>query len=200
MLKVLRQFNIAGARVYVAEFDDGVEVKPVHPSIRNEMIERCADPLVKRQRYCVWQLLDYALKQTVGKGVDGMSFNVDVNGKWSCDGDVNFSLSHSGNLVAVAVCDTPVGIDVERLDTSRFNERLARRILTDGELTLYNNVPPEERPQALVKAWTQKEAIFKRDGGKVFAPNQVDTLINNVNCQNVAFGDGEYIVAVATSN
>ena len=186
--------------MYVAEFDDGVEVKPVQPSIRNEMIERCADPLAKRQRYCVWQLLDYALKQTVGKGVDGMSFNVDVNGKWSCDCGVNLSLSHSGNLVAVAVCDTPVGIDVERLDASRFNERLARRILTDGELTLYNNVPHEERPQALVKAWTQKEAIFKRDGGSAFAPNQVDTLINNVNCLNVAFGDGEYIVAVATSN
>ena len=190
-------FNIGGADVFVAEFDEGVEVKSVQPPIRNEMIARTADPHLKRQRYCVWRLLDYALRQTVGKGVDELSFEIDGNGKWSADCGVRFSLSHSGNVVAVAVGDLPVGVDVERLDEKRFNARLARRILTEGELALYNNVPPDKRPQALVKTWTKKEAVFKRDGGKAFTPNAIDTLLNKAHCEIVTVGDDEYVVAVS---
>ena len=179
--------------MYVAEFDANVEVQPVMPLARQAVIEQTTDPLLKRQRYCVWRLLCDALQQVTGKCADELSFTVDGNGKWRCDGCVHFSLSHSGNVVAVAVARQPVGIDVEALDDKRFNARLARRILTENELTLYNSVPPCERPQALVKTWTQKESLFKRDGGSIFAPKQIDTTLHQTQCQTYK----RYLVAVA---
>lgn len=195
MFSNLQQFNFAGARVYVAEFDENVEVAPVQPPLRNEAIEACSDPLAKRQRYCVWLLLDYALKQSAGKGVDELRFALD-GGKWSCDGGVEFSLSHCGNVVAVAVAERPVGVDVERLDAERFNERLAKRILNERELTVYNSTAQEQRPQMLAAAWTQKEALFKRDGGKTFVAKEVDVASANGSSTIVTFGSGRYVLSV----
>lgn len=182
--------------MFVAEFDEGVDVKPVLPAARQQAIERCTDPLRKRQSYCVWRLLDYALKQTVGKGVEEMDFTVDGNGKWSCNGGVHFSLSHCARVVAVAVCERPVGIDVEALDTQRFDARLAERILTEKERSIYDSLPIDERALTLVKIWTKKEGLFKRDGGKSFVPNAIDTTDNEVCCQEIVVGSKEYVVAV----
>ena len=193
----LQQFNINGAQVYVAQFENSVQVQAVLPAIRQQSIEQCADDLHKRQRYCVWRLLDYALQQRIGKGVDELSFSVDGNGKWSCNGGVHFSLSHCGNVVAVAVSEHPVGIDVEACDVERFNARLAQRILTDGERETYQALPTDKRPQALLEIWTKKESLFKRDGGKTFTPNAIDTSTNNSQCQTLEIHNNKYVVAVA---
>lgn len=191
-------FNIGCAEVFVAQFDGAAEVKPVEPLIRQRLIEQTTDPQLKRQRYCVWLLLDYALRSTVGKGVDELSFDLDGNGKWICDGGVCFSLSHSEDVVAVAVSDRNVGIDVEALDESRFNARLARRILTSSESVAFGELPVRQQSQWLAEAWAKKESLFKRDGGNAFAPNAVDsTVCNNVCCRVVSFGKRRYVVAVA---
>ena len=133
----IQQFDILGARVFVAGFDGSVDVKPVAPITRQQYIDSCSDGQAKRQRYCVWLLLDYALKQTLGKGVDELSFTQATNGKWRCDGGINFSLSHCDNVVAVAASEQAVGVDIERIDEQRFNPRLARRILTEVEQTFF---------------------------------------------------------------
>lgn len=197
MLNNVQQFNINGADVYVAQFDKSAELQPVLPAARQHFIEQCDDPLHRSQRYFAWLLLDYALKQRCGKGVKELDFNLDGNGKWSCNGGVSFSLSHSGCVVAVAVAECLVGIDVERLDKQRFNSRLADRILTESERKLYEALPSERRPKALAETWTKKESLFKRSGGKTFTPKQVDTTANKSYCQEVEFDNEQYVVAVS---
>lgn len=198
MSKELLHFNIGGADVYVAEFDEAVEVQPVQPVARQQVIEQCGDELHKRQRYCVWRLLDYALKQRCGLGVDELDFTVDGNGKWSCNGGVHFSLSHCEHVVAVAVSESPVGIDVEAVSKQRFNARLSERILTAREQTLYNSLPPARRPRALAEMWTVKESLFKRDGGKIFAPASIDSTARQTQCQTLVIGkSNQYVIAVA---
>ena len=193
----LIQLNIGSARVFVAGFDGGVDVKPVAPAARQRYIESCNDGQAKRQRYCVWVLLDYALKQTVGKGVDELSFTVDTNGKWHCDGGVDFSLSHCGNVVAVAVSAQPVGVDVEAVKEHRFNLRLANHILTGREQALFDKLPQERQPQALLEFWAKKESLFKRDGGKTFVPSAIDTTTNNSSCLSIVMNDEQYTIAVS---
>ena len=196
MFNDVQQFNIGGAEVFVAAFDETVEVKPVQPPIRQRVIEQCADLQTKRQRYCVWQLLDYALKKCINKGVDELTFTLDDNGKWSCNG-CHFSLSHSGNVVAVAICERAVGVDVEKLDAARFNQRLAERILTANEREVYDTLPFDDRPQALTQIWTAKESLFKRDGGKSFLPQTVDTTAVTTFSESVIFGCDTFIFSVA---
>ena len=197
MLDDVQQFNIGSAHVFVAQFDEDVEVRPVEPPLRQHVIEQSFNLLYRQQRYFVWQLLNYALTQLTGKGVGELSFVVDDKGKWSCNGGVNFSLSHCGRVVAVAVSSTPIGVDVELLDAKRFGERLARRILTENERAVYDNTAQAEQFRVLAEFWTKKESLFKRDGGETFVPKDIDTTLDDTHCQTVRIGSGDYVVAVA---
>lgn len=74
--------------------------------------------------------------------------------------NIHFNISHSENIVVVAVCDRPVGIDVEHIVPWR--EPLARRICTPDEWKELQNA--RDREAALTKCWTQKEAAVKMEG------------------------------------
>lgn len=188
------------ARVYVATFDSEVVVGEVEPDIRNQWIQRSTDWTTKRQRYCVWRLLDYALRDCYGKGVDSFTFTVEC-GKWKCDG-VRFSLSHCNNLVAVAVSDSEVGLDVEAV--ASFAERAHKdgflaRILTDNEQRLVKSTPVDHREQVLAQIWTKKESYYKLRGGISFAPKRIDTAQFAPYCEIVTVNGEEYALAVATN-
>ena len=190
------KLNIGGTQVYVAEFDDDIEVQPVLPLARQRQIEQCADEQRKRQHYCVWRLLDYALKQCVGKGVDELELSVDANGKWSCKGDVHFSLSHCRNVVVVAISERAVGVDIEAYDEQRFNSRLAKRILTANEREIYNRLPPDKQAQMLVETWTKKESLFKRNAGKSFVPSIIDTTAAECYTTTVSVGNSKFAISI----
>ncbi|GAC1590916.1 MAG: hypothetical protein NVS3B21_08910 [Acidimicrobiales bacterium] len=84
--------------------------------------------------------------------------------------DTQFSLSHSGDLVAVAVCrDRPVGIDIEAPRILRRPERLARRILNSGEYDRWSGQLDPCRTQSLLQQWTRMEAVLKATGEGVGA-------------------------------
>ena len=84
---------------------------------------------------------------------------------------VEHSVAHSGDLVAVAVARTPVGVDVEQLDGRPHPlggdgdpEALARLVLSAAEQAALAAVPPAGRARAFLVAWTRKEAVTKATG------------------------------------
>jgi 4'-phosphopantetheinyl transferase len=80
------------------------------------------------------------------------------------------SVSHSGDMVAVAVARSPVGVDVEQLDgRSRpvgggDPQAVARLVLGADEQAALAAVRPSARAQAFLVAWTRKEAVTKATG------------------------------------
>lgn len=69
-----------------------------------------------------------------------------------------FSLSHSGSVVACAVSNAPVGIDVQ--SRRKVNPALAKRFYSDSE---YRAVIAE--PEMMFnRIWARKEAVAKADG------------------------------------
>jgi len=91
-------------------------------------------------------------------------------------GGPEFSVSHSGDLVAVAVATAPVGVDVEQLD-GRERElgggdpvTLARMVLAEEERAALAAVGPEGRARAFLVAWTRKEAVTKARGDGLRVP------------------------------
>jgi 4'-phosphopantetheinyl transferase len=78
--------------------------------------------------------------------------------------ELAFNLSHSGDLVAVAVTRRPgVGIDIERLGR-RVRPHLIRGALAPAERELVEGVPAERREEAFLRHWTAKEAYAKALG------------------------------------
>ena len=187
--------------VYVANFDANITVDDVVPAIRNEFIQRCADLKTRQQRYCVWRLLDYALRKNSGKGVDGFHFTVSDNGKWSCNDGVNFSLTHCNNVVAVALSNNDVGIDIEAVANfaRHVSDNLYKRVLTDSEQSMLRNAPVERHAQILAQIWTQKESIFKLQGDSAFIPKLIDSTKFVSNSRLLMLDDEQYALSVATA-
>jgi 4'-phosphopantetheinyl transferase len=91
-------------------------------------------------------------------------------------GDLEFSVSHSGDLVAVAVATAPVGVDVEQLD-GRPREpggddlaALGRTVLAEEEQAALAAVDPAGQARAFLVAWTRKEAVTKAQGDGLRVP------------------------------
>ncbi|MBW0105558.1 4'-phosphopantetheinyl transferase superfamily protein [Pseudonocardia sp. KRD-291] len=82
-----------------------------------------------------------------------------------------FSLTHSGNLVGVALGPGPVGIDVEQRRTLTSLDGLAEHVLS-----------PAERADGGLDAhtflitWTRKEALLKATGDGLSSPMDAITL------------------------
>jgi 4'-phosphopantetheinyl transferase len=90
--------------------------------------------------------------------------------------DLEFSVAHSGDLVAVAVATAPVGVDVEQLEGrpralgGGDPAALARLVLADDERTALAAVPPSGQARAFLVAWTRKEAVTKAKGDGLRVP------------------------------
>jgi 4'-phosphopantetheinyl transferase len=87
-------------------------------------------------------------------------------------GDVEFSVTHSGDLVAVAVAAAPVGVDVEQLEDRPRGDpvALARVVLAEPEQAALAALAPAARARAFLVAWTRKEAVTKARGDGLRAP------------------------------
>lgn len=84
---------------------------------------------------------------------------------------LRFNLSHSGVLALVAVThERQVGVDVERIDSSRDVLRLAGRALDPAAAAAVRAAPPKERAVAFHEAWARREAIAKCLGTGLAAP------------------------------
>ena len=81
--------------------------------------------------------------------------------------DLCLSVSHSGEWVAAAVADRPVGIDIEALRARRDPERFARWVCSSAEWNDWRALEGPAADDALIAHWTRKEAWLKRDGGEV---------------------------------
>lgn len=98
---------------------------------------------------------------TFGKNEHGKPFAENLN--------VQFNISHSGNMIVCAVDDKPIGIDVEQIRS--VNLKIAKRIYTEDELRYlfgydpaeddFNKSPCDEMLVRFFELWTAKEAYLK---------------------------------------
>ena len=120
------------------------------PMLRKDYVNTITDIDRKRQSTFVWLLLKKALTDINVAG----TFSVDVKGKWHfIDNKVKFSLTHSNNIVAVAVGETEyLGIDVEKCSQKvlKLQERLG-----DYKQNNLSNI------EYITREWTKKESAYK---------------------------------------
>ena len=75
-----------------------------------------------------------------------------------------FNLSHTDNLILIALADSPVGVDVEKLERNADKEAIIKHFFSEKEQQTFFSQPEELRQLAFVKGWTRKEAILKATG------------------------------------
>lgn len=182
--------------VYVAEILSNIQMRPLYPKERQDEVCACTCERVKREKYCAWRLLEYALERSLGKKLRDMEITKTENGKWVSP-HVEFSLSHSHNAVCVAVSRKSVGVDIELLQSKINTERFCERILTDREAEIYEKQTSGQLEFLLTK-WSQKESLFKLSGEKSFSPKEQDTQKGNVVSKTLTVAGEDYILSVAS--
>ncbi|MEU8616910.1 4'-phosphopantetheinyl transferase superfamily protein [Streptomyces sp. NPDC048623] len=119
---------------------------------------------VRAQYVTAHALLRTVLGEVLGREPASLSFAKGPHGKpYLDDAALEFSLSHSGELVAVALSpDAPVGVDVERVPEA--SGELPLPVLSPAERAAYDEVPEPERAAAFTTYWVRKEAVLKATG------------------------------------
>lgn len=121
-----------------------------------------------RQRYilahaCLRDILSRYLHCETGQ----VNFSTNAYGKPILfpNTDIDFSLSHSGEYVLIAVArGHKVGVDVEHFRMDLEHEKIARRFFSQAEDEEFNTIPPEQKVTAFFNCWTRKEAYIKAHG------------------------------------
>lgn len=95
------------------------------------------------------------------KAVEDIFIQTDENGKPYVEGGPEFSLSHAGRWIGLAVSDKPVGLDIE--GGRMFSDRVVSKFASK-EQVWYEALSEEEKETGFYRLWTAKEAYGKRDG------------------------------------
>lgn len=91
---------------------------------------------------------------------------VGAHGKPHCPGGPAFNLSHSGELILIALHrHCPVGVDVERLRPGLDWAAIAGRVLPEQERQVLAGLPEASRLEGFLQLWCQLEAELKVGGG-----------------------------------
>ncbi len=77
------------------------------------------------------------------------------------DPQIYASISHSQNLVCVALNDQPLGIDIEYQKEKKDFLKLAKFSFNDNFAKMLSLKSPKEQKSFFYTEWTKKEAIFK---------------------------------------
>lgn len=112
-------------------------------------------------------LLRIVLGQLTGRPPQSLRFARLPSGKPLLvdDPDLHFSLSHSGDWIALATSEhQPVGIDIEHPRRHRNIMRIAHRYFHPDECALLEAPPQSETLRQFYRMWTLKEAFFKARG------------------------------------
>lgn len=181
--------------VYIAEIPERDEFSPVYPLERQEEIERYSNPKVKREKYFVWKLLEFALSDSFGIDMTELDIKKNENGKWTAD-KIYFSLSHTGGAVAVAVSNKNVGVDVEAVRRQRAG--LEERILTPAELCELAELDGDASAEYVIKRWSQKESIFKTLDRKAFIPTSIAADEFSVRTEKIELSGQTYMLSVCS--
>ena len=187
------------------------EKYPLLPRIIKEKIDKTKDEKTKIERLFSYSyLFDLLLKKGVSKEEQNLNFSFGEHGKpYLKNNSLNFSLSHSEDIVAIAVAkDKKVGVDVEFIDIKKEKsiEKILSRFLSDVDLKnikiaqnvninlnfdteKIKNVKNNEEKSLYTDffKWTHLEALLKCDGGGFCSVSNKSDILKKTEVISYAF-------------
>lgn len=117
------------------------------------------------------RLVQYALKRSFG--LEQAAYTYSSGGKPYISGhpEIQFNLSHTKGILACAVSDRPVGIDVEGI---RPVLPSVLRKMTERERAYI--LSADDQAEAFMRVWTMKEACIKMTGQGLAAFGNVECI------------------------
>ncbi len=180
--------------IYTATIPDReMDISSIYPIERQKEIESCKDKKVRAEKFCAWQLLSFALFSTFGYDIKDLDIKKDKQGKWTAS-NCFFSISHSSGVVAVALSNSAVGVDIEAVKEEK--QAVIERVLTDAERKELLGVEADKKALWLTQKWTEKESFFKANQLKNFCPSKIEAERENISSKQMVVGDKAFVLTV----
>ncbi|HEY6837445.1 MAG TPA: 4'-phosphopantetheinyl transferase superfamily protein [Geobacteraceae bacterium] len=138
--------------------------------------KRLVAPLVRGRFFAAHTLLRRILAVHTDCRPEELRFHTSAFGKPALAGEeredgVRFTISHSGDLLLVAVCrGRELGVDVEEVRVDMDFQAIAAHYFSPAEREALHRLPPLEQPAAFYRCWTRKEAYIKGRGAGLHLP------------------------------
>ena len=118
------------------------------------------------------------------------------NGKLElADKSLYFNISHSEDMVAVAIHDEPVGIDMEFIRMRDF-DNVADKYFSREEASLIRSIKNDQaKKEQFYICWTRLEAFIKCSGKKISTISKQQEFASGYGFK--SFYEGNYIISVA---
>lgn len=158
--------------VYISYFPFSYE-GDIFPHERKQEILDCSNEKTRQEKTYDWKLLETLVKEKLSLNMKDVHFYKEGT-KWKAK-EFYFSMSHSGSLVMVGISNSPIGVDIQKFDTSINVTALSNKVLSKDEK---RNLYPVTASK-LIKVWAEKEAIFKKGNEALFNPLNIDLSINH---------------------
>ncbi|WP_198164403.1 4'-phosphopantetheinyl transferase family protein [Bradyrhizobium jicamae] len=107
--------------------------------------------------------LRYVLSRHLGVEPQALRFDLGENGKpFLQQSDIHFNVSHSGEIVAIALAPNQVGVDIEAAHHIPEMPAIAGRFFSENEMQRVRTaIDPTDQ---FFRIWTMKEAVLKAAG------------------------------------
>lgn len=170
--------------------------------IKRARIERTRQRKDRLRTVLADDLARHMLGEAMGISPASVRFTYAASGKPSvAGGGYEFSISHSDDVVVVAINEGPVGIDVEHI--REVSPRLARKYFCDDEnFYVFGHEPKDvdfehmastDIRMRFFEIWTAKEAYLKRLGEGLSHLRSVNTTLYPFERHII---DNEYLVSI----
>jgi 4'-phosphopantetheinyl transferase len=141
------------------------------------LCDRCRLAHVRQHKIVARAKLRQILSSYLGRSPREIEISIGLQGKPQVAG-LEFNLSHSGDLVAYAISDRPVGIDIERVRSMDL-AGIIQRFFAPSEFTAWQKLLPADQELAFFRTWTVKEAYLKAIGTGLHTPlSEVEVSID----------------------
>ena len=176
------------AYVVIKKFPFDTPSREVLPESRAHEIANCQSNKVKDSKFYAWKLLEEVVAEKFDRKISDAYFDKSI-GKWKME-NLHFSISHSQDVVSIAVSYSPIGVDIELINEERFSTLRKEKILSDEELN------KSLSSKDLCVIWSQKEALFKSLDKRCFIPREIN-VESGVQSQILSIDDREFVLSVA---
>ena len=136
---------------------------PHLPLWRRQRVADVKNATVRTESIVAGALLVMALRERLGAEPEDKYFIKNENGLYDVYAKIHFNITHSGDYVAVALSDEPVGIDIEHKEDKEF--RISNRMFSQEDKDYIAGNQKNFR-----NVWTIKESFLKCVGIGVTAP------------------------------
>ena len=132
--------------------------------LEDEIKERVINSIERKQIETLFShmIAKRELAKILNCNIEEVIFTYNENSKPFIKGNdtLFFNISHSGDYVAIAVANSPVGVDIEKI--REINKSVINRVCCESEQNFLKHSDDVSRD--FIKLWTLKEAISKANG------------------------------------